>query len=411
MSTFEDCLDSYYDTAEIKDTKEFEKFLKTRKPPLSPEKIEMINDKTKNKKEIERILSDQTKEIKKKAEKIENNDEYKLDIDYVLNNEKFFLSFFNYSLNFDNDMNITQIVHDWTNFNYLPYGELKTNYIKNPGERLVIIDKLSKIFSYNFMNTMTNKNYRFDTLNFEICKFIGNLQKSEKEVTNFEYRFIKNILGKLLICLLSSVDRAFSKDSVQINIVFKKAVSCYLKELSYLLKDDNRITYSWNIFEKHLFMSKFDSEIFKYKNAEDLREKLTECYNDDSEFLIEQLIANTLKCYIPTIAFSYFSVIKNVYLISRLLSVYVNKKLYLGKDRDEIMNDLYIISSALTIEYEINFLANINIRCSPTCRNNELSKQTEVYYINHLIAGPQYFILKQLELSLPTLYKTFNSKQ
>lgn len=406
MFDIDNDISKMYDDAEIKDTKEFERFLKNRTPPSTPEKLEMIDNKM-SKKDIDKMLHEKSKEIREKANEIEHNNDYTLDVDYVLHNERFFRDFFNYSMNIDNEMNIVQIVHDWTNFNYQPYGELKTNYIKNPGERLVIIDKISKIFDYNFMNTSSNRNYRFDTLNFEICKFIGNLSSSDKQCTTFEYRFIKNMLGKILICLLSSVDRAFSKDSVQINIVFKKAVSRYLKELSYLLKDNNHVAYSWTIFEKFLFMSQFDSEIFIFKDANDLRSKLTECYTDDTSFKIERLLANTLKCYIPTVAFSYFSVIKNVYLIARLLSVYVNKRLYKDKQREEIMNDLYYITSALTIEYEINYLANINIRCSPTCKNNELSKQTELYYLNHLIAGPQYFILKQLELSIPTLYVTF----
>ena len=133
-----------------------------------------------------------------------------------------------------------------------------------------------------------------------------------------------------------------------------------------------------------------------------------ECYKDNDNFVIEQLVANTLKTFIPTIAYSYFTYIKNIYLIGRLLSIYANKQLYKGKSKEQIEIDLYIIASALTIEYEINYIANINVRCTPICKNGkELSKQTELYYINHLIAGPQYCLLKQLELSLPTLSETF----
>lgn len=429
MAAIDNYLESVYDTADIKDTKDFEKFLSTRLPPELPEKLDnsagnsakqqpgkSVNSSGKSvksselsQKDMDEIMQKQSVEAMKKAEEIAKNDDYRLDVSYVLRNEKFFRNFFNYSLNVDADLNITQILNDWTNFSYNPYGELRSNYIRNVGERLVIISDLGKLFNYDFITKNANKSYRFDCLNFEICRFIGNLPANDKEVTSFEHRFIKNMLGKLLICLLSNVERSFAKQHVQINIIFKKAVSGYLKEFSYLLKDNNRVTYSWTIFEKLLFMSAFDSDVYYFNGAEDIKQRLTEAYNDKDGFIMEQLIANTLKCYIPTVAYSYFITIKNIYLLARLISVYVNRKLYVGKDRNIIMNDFYTIAAAITTEYEVNYLSNINVRCSPSCKHEDLSKQTELYYINHLIAGPQYFLLKQLELSLPTLYITFNN--
>lgn len=425
IESHQEAIDANEQRLIIAEEMEFEEMLKNRKIPEKPEKIENIKDKiekakesshdnkkkTPSKKELEKMIKEQSKAITKQAEEIKKRENYKPDLDYILKNEKFFKKFLEFDLNFDNNMNISQIMHKWTNFKYNPYGELRTNYIKQIGERVVIIEELSKIFNNNFMTYISNKNYRFDALNFEICKYIGKINEKDKETTAFEYFFIRSMLSKLLICMLSNVDKCFSADRVQINMNFKRAVQNYLNEFGHILKTNNKTTRSWEVFEYNLFLAENDSHIFIFNSAEDLKDKIKECINDDKEephFELEQLIANTIKTFIPTVAYSYFMVIKNIYLMGRLLSIYANKKLFQGKSKEELINDLYIIASSLTIDYEVSYLANLNTRCTPVCRNGrEMSKQTEMYYVNHLIAGPQYFILKQIELSLPTIYTTF----
>ena len=247
-----------------------------------------------------------------------------------------------------------------------------------------------------------------------MCKFIGITKNADKVPFNFEYAFIHSMLSKLLICMLSTVDRCFAGKRVQLNINFKKAIQTYLSEISHILSTHNKISTSWEVFEHCLLASSHDSQIYTFKGSADLREKLIECLKDSRqqqpEFLLEQLIGNTLKTFIPTIAYSYFMVIKNIYIMGRLVSIYMNKGMNKNKSKKEIIYDLYTIASSLTVDYEVNYLANLNIRSAPVCSNGEeLNKQTEMYYINHLIAGPQYYILKQLELSLPTIVKTMRT--
>ena len=431
-------IDEYYDETEDKLDSKFEEFLKNRIPPTVPEKIEDLmtkqelmkkkqeeqdtkkykldnnnvkeesNKQMLSKTQINKMLKEQSNNIAKQANEIKKTNDYLPDLDYIERNNNFFKKFLNYTVDFDYDMNIVNIMHSWTNFKYNPYNDLKTNYIRQAGERVVIIEQLGEIFNHSFLTYINSHNYRFDSLNFEITKFIGNTSEKHKTPTRFEYVFIKNMLARVLICMLSNVDRCFIGETTQINNHFKKAVQHYLNEFSYILKTHNKISHSWEVFESCLFLSQFDSQIFKFNGANDLKEKLMECYKDNDNFVIEQLVANTLKTFIPTIAYSYFAYIKNIYLIGRLLSIYANKQLYKDKNKEQIEIDLYIIASALTIEYEINYIANINVRCTPFCKNGkELSKQTEIYYINHLISGPQYCLLKQIELSLPTLSETF----
>ena len=419
---------------ELEQEKEFEQSLINRVAPEEPEKMEDLKKKldqmskiqgtstteskdkkhkAPTKKELEKMIKEQSDLITHQAEEIKKNNDFRPDFEYILKNEKFFKKFLDYDVNFVEDMNICDIMHSWTNFKYSPYGELRTNYIKRAGERVVIMEELGKIFNYNFMTYVSKQNYRFDSLNFELCKFIGGVNDNDKASTNFEYFFIRSMLVKLLICMFSYVDKCFSNKYVQININFKKAVQNYLNEFGHILKTNNKISRSWEVFEHNLFLSENDCRIFDFVNAQDLKEKIIECINIDNEknapqFMLEELVANSLKTFIPTIAYSYFMVIKDIYIIGRLLSIYANRNLYKNKTKEQIMEDLYIIASVMTIEYEVSYIANLNTRSTPVCRNgSELSKQTEMYYINHLIAGPQYFILKQLELSLPTISTTF----
>ena len=439
-------IDETYDNKEEIETKEFEKFLQERTPPKHPEKFdEFMTAMTKqqektyklskentdkftsseidlssssvvennesttpkmSKTKIKKMLKEQTEQITKEANEIKNKGEYLPDYDYIDSNFVFFNDFLKPTIPLDKDMNIERILHRWTPFKYSPYNDLKTNYIRRVGERVVLISLLNDVFNHNFFTYMHNRNYRFDSLNFELLKFIGSVSNNDKQPTKFEHVFIKVMLSKLIICMLSDVDRCFTKDYVQLNNYFKMAVKNTLNEISHLTKTNNVISTSWNVFEKCLFMSEFNNQIYKFTSVEDLTNKLTEAFNSD-DFIMEQLAANILKTFIPTIAFSYFSVIKNIYIIGRLLSIYVNKQLFKNKDLHQVMTDLYVIASVLTTEYETNYIANVNVRATPMTNGKQLSKQTEMYYINHLIAGPQYLILKMLENALPTLAKSF----
>ena len=432
-------IDQFYNNNEEIETKQFEKFLQNRNPPKHPEKFDsflsMMNNQQQSyklhtessgldsdelnlsnasvvenkpeqppisKTKLKKLLKEQSDNINKEADLIKQKGEYLPDYEYIDNNYKFFNDFLKPTLPIDNDMNIEKILRCWTPFKYSPYNDLKTNYIRRVGERVVLVSSLNDIFKQNFFTYVNNRNYRFDSLNFELLKFIGSVSNIDKTPTKFEHVFIKVMLSKIIICMLSDVDRCFTKDVVQLNNFFKMAVKNTLNEFQHLLKTDNIISSSWNIFEKCLFISEFNTNIYKFTTANDLRDKLIEAFKNE-EFLMEQLAANILKTFIPTIAFSYFSVIKNIYIIGRLLSIYVNKRLFKNKTKQQIETDLYTIAAVLTIEYETNYIANINVRTAPMVNGSQLSKQTEMYYINHLIAGPQYIILKMLENALPTL--------
>lgn len=448
-------VDGVYDYQEDRDTQSFEQFLSHRSPPSCPEKFDEMfarsrankdsskelpakmgadgsvelggnaSQKQFDRKRVDKMLKKQAKEIRREADVIKNHGDYLPDYDYIMRNERFFNNYLKPSLPFDRDLNIEVIMKTWTPFKYSPYNDLKSNYIRRVGERVALVGALNDIFGHNFFTYVNNKNYRFDSLNFELLKFIGDTPEKDKVPTMFEHKFITNMLGKMVICMLSDVDRAFSKESYLLNNYFKVAVKNTLNEFSHLLKTNNIVSDSWHVFETCLLTTDMAKYVYKYSSLDDTRKKLSEAYSSD-EFLMEQLAANILKTFIPTIAFSYFSAIKNVYIVGRLLSIYVNKKLFDraidknliqhipedvmemveakgGSKLLQIMTDLYVLASVMTTEYETNYVANVNVRSAPTVNGQKLSNQTEMYYINHIIAGPQYLVLKMLENSLPTL--------
>ena len=435
-------VDHMYNNEEAIEIKQFDDFLTHRTPPKYPEQFDAIvsdEDKTKkyklkqesncmsdsislsssavveeanekgnklSKTKLKKLLKSQSEQINKEANEIKKKGEYLPDYDYIDNNYAFFNKYLKPTIPIDNDMNIEKILRYWTPYKYSPYNDLKTNYIRRVGERVVLISLLNDVFGKNFFTYMSNKSYRFDSLNFELLKFIGTTPNNDKIPTKFEHVFIKTMLSKLIVCMLSDVERCFTKDEPQLNNYFKLAIKNSLNEFAYLLKTDNVISLSWTVFEKSLFMSNFNRNIYKFTTAEDLKKTLTEAFKSE-DFLMEQLAANILKTFIPTVAYSYFSVIKNIYIIGRLLSIYVNKRLFANKSKREIETDLYVIAAVLTTEYETNYVANVNIRTAPMVNGKQLTKQTEMYYVNHIIAGPQYLVLKMLENALPTLADGF----
>lgn len=435
----QDNIDHIYNNDEANEIKMFDEFLSHRTPPKQPEQFDMFmnnednttkykptsdnnmgdnvdlsnisinkdnnDNKQISKTKLKKLLKEQSKTINKEANELKQKGDYLPDYEYINKNYKFFNNFLKFTLPIDNDMNIEKILKYWTPYKYSPYNDLKTNYIKRVSERVVLISLLNDIFNENFFTYISNRNYRFDSLNFELLKFIGSVDDKDKIPTMFEYGFIKLMLSKLIVCMLSDTERCFTKDMTQINKYFKLAVKNNLNEFAHMLKTNNIISNSWMVFEQSLFLSEYYSSIYRFTTPDELKNTLIKAYQND-DFMMEQLAANILKTFIPTVAFSYFSVIKNIYIIGRLLSIYVNKRLFENKTKQQIQTDLYVIAAVLTAEYETNYVANVNVRTTPTVNGKQLSKQAEMYYINHLIAGPQYLILKMLENTLPTLADT-----
>lgn len=393
------------ETEQIEDNEiQFELWYKNAKP-LEKSKMDKELDKKilknpEEQKQIEMKIKTLIKENIENVKQIEKNFIIKKD---DLNED--FLSFFNLSLPIDSNMNISFYINNWTKQFYDPFGEEKGFLLKKIDERLVFITKLGKIFSHDFITKIDSK-YKFNDLGLNICKFIGKT-KFNKTTTKISYTILKSILGKLLISMHSNVDKAFKCDNVTVDYLFYNALKPLIREMKWIEKDNIKLSNSWYLFLNSFLNINDNKQIYKFNNSEELFDKMKECYNNDFE--LELLLGNSLKCFVPSIALNYLYAIRDAYLISYLLSIYVNNKLFMIKNKrksdEEIINDLYIISNVISIEYESMYLSIALIaRSFPLLKDGELSEKTNMYYSQHGICGPQFLIIKQLEKTFPLLY-------
>lgn len=308
-----------------------------------------------------------------------------LDFDYVAKNEHFFTKFFEYS---DVCPDIVSFIKALTNFKYEPFQNISLDNRLNAPERIVYIYKLSDIFNYPFIDSV-NINWKFDKLEDSILSFISEHEDS----TVIEYKLLKSLLGKLIILMCSNVEQAFADKKSNINPDTEKYLSNWIDKMSEFGKMKNNVSKSWNIFINTLMNS---SEIYVHESDAKLHELLACGYN--SHFLLESLAANVLKTFQTTILVDYFHAIKSVYIWVRLVSILIQK--YKLTPPDQLMNNIYLISTIVIAMYEDNYLiSSILPKSLPS--NDSLTEETILYYLNHTIKGPQYFILKQLQYSGP----------
>ena len=79
----------------------------------------------------------------------------------------------------------------------------------------------------------------------------------------------------------------------------------------------------------------------------------------------------------------------------------IQNKLYLNKEFSEVVNDIYTIAVSGVIIYENkSFIFKQTPRSLPKY-DKEITEQTKMYILNHLLTGGQYYILKMFEESLP----------
>ena len=67
------------------------------------------------------------------------------------------------------------------------------------------------------------------------------------------------------------------------------------------------------------------------------------------------------------------------------------------------LTDMIAICRAVMVDYESTYFATSMIPRSMPKTEENMSEEFKLYYISHTLTGPQYFLLKQLEYTLPSL--------
>ena len=304
-----------------------------------------------------------------------------------------------------NNLPAIEYINSITTFKYNPYDSPNVALQHSIPENVLTIHKLNKIFETELIPVMID-NYHFDDVDEKICLFLEKFKTLPS--TNLEYEMIRSFLAKLIYSLSTSTEMALREKKVShVDPKYKKAILHDLDIMSSVQFTKGKWMLSWSKFIESFFGYDGDNLVYDFKSYEKLNSEVKTSYEED--FLMEILLANILKTYFPSISINYFYVIKSVYLTARLLTVYIDhlkQKVHkLGQipNVEDIVNDINIIAHAGVMLYEIkNYTFKQMSRSLPSCKNG-MSNETEMYILNHIFTGGQYYLLKMLERSLPVL--------
>lgn len=284
-------------------------------------------------------------------------------------------------------------------------------------EIVLIIDDMNKLFKHEFMKIHGTERITVDDLDKNILNYLST--KKELPSMMFESRFINSFTNKLIMILNTNVEFAFRDNSVKADDEFLIAINNDITEMEKIQNPEGKQYAMWKVFVEALCSIRYKKSermIYKHESYTKLNTMLKmifETYQPEHEdnLLIHELMGNALKCYLPTIILSYFFVVRTVHFIARLINVYIQEKLYEGKDKIQQVKDIYEITAMSVITYENKYNLWKNIIKSPIKVHVEgdddeakkLTEKSQLYLYNHVITGGQYFLLKSIETAMPII--------
>lgn len=344
--------------------------------------------------EEEEIIEENKKENKNNIDELKKQSEL-LDKDIEINEEDYkdednkykdFLTKY-YYIPSSNVFRAVDYISNVTSFNYNPYDSPNISMQHDLPNIILTINKFNKLFNKDII---TNK----ENIDKNIVDFI--VEHNDIPSYKIEYTLIKSFLNKLIIALTTSTEKAMIVNKIcTVENVYKSVIK---HDVELLNKIKNcKMSESWSKFINCL-SGITDNKIYIHKTTNELNNLMN--ITDKVDFTIEELIGNMLKTYIPSISINYFYAIKSVYIIARLINIYIH--MYANNIS---MIDIYTISSIGIILYETKqFIFKQIPRVLPTY-SKSMEKETELYIINHLFTGPQYYLLKMFEQASPIIAK------
>ena len=289
-------------------------------------------------------------------------------------------------------------------------------------ESMVIIKHCNKLFGYEFAN-VKGTDFKLDGLDSNILKFMS--QHKDRACTYLDHQFIVSILGKLEILLTTNIERMLKVPEVTIGPDFLKACGPYLRDMTNIQGEEGNLYRSWKVFYESLFSidPQAKNMIFNIDHCkyDQFNQILDACYiykkgqRTDGFGQMEILIANTLKCYSPHLVLCYFFLIRTLYIMTRLFSLYIQLGIYEGKDQETIAKNLSDIAALAILIYEQKYWVwKSTMRTPLRVRegNVELSPEAQQFMDNFIICGGQYYILKAIETGFPVFsYLLFNQQK
>lgn len=280
-------------------------------------------------------------------------------------------------------------------------------------DTFIICKRMESIFGYEFAKTEGTA-FRLPDMTEKCLEFIG--KYSELDDLRFEHSFIVLMLGKLEVLLNTNMNIWLKADMITVTNDVTKVFWPDVEAMNVIQSKSalHHMNRSWNTFVSALFnLNERKNMCFNIKTQgyEVLNEclKNSYCYNHPNpvaNYQMEELIGNTLKMYSNTVVQSFYFCIRSLYIMIRLLSIYIQSEaIKKRKTQEEIAEDLSVIASFATVLYENKYWLwkEAERGVTKVVGGGELTPQAQVFIDNYSILGGQFFLLKAIEKALPTI--------
>lgn len=263
--------------------------------------------------------------------------------------------------------------------------------------QLYYINQLGKIFDWNFV-MFADGSLKFTNVDLMCCDFIKKYQETNT-IPNYKiaYDLLEYMLFKLIVATCTSKENAFKSEHIWINNGFKLATKNDVVMLTCL---PDKLMKSFTIFIDELSKT---SDCYIFNDIS----KLVRLNREHNEMELEPVLASAIRGMTPMFIYDYFNVVKSLYIFMALYSIYISK--VEQKQIRYSVEDIHTIAVVCSIMYQNKRLFQHGIgRQLPTLRDREnniieLDEQTQLYYLNHTMLGPQYLLLKNFEEAVCSL--------
>lgn len=295
-------------------------------------------------------------------------------------------------------------------FKYNPYDTPNMSMTHPLEDQVISFKRFNDIFrtSENDIIPMMNMNINrnLNDTDLQVCAF---LEANQVKTSVIEYNLIKTFINKIIYALNSTTELAFREErSIVVDSKYRQAILGDVAMMARIQPLTEKTGASWKVFAESFGSNKFDNRVYVHRDVTTLSKHIDEAFKQSGS--LEHLLGTILKSYYPSVGIDYFVAIKCIYIIARLITLYINKYDYIenGDDenpeiptKDKLINDINTIVSVGVLIYENK--GHLMQQTPKTLPQGVSDEKVQMYLMNHSFTGPQYYILKMYEKMLPVL--------
>lgn len=295
-------------------------------------------------------------------------------------------------------------------YKYNPYDTPNMSMTHPLEDQVIAFKRFNDIFrtSENDIIPMMsmNVNRNLNDTDLQVCAF---LEANQIKTSVVEYNLIRTFINKIIYALNSTTELAFREErSIVVDSKYRQAILGDVAMMARIQPLTEKTGASWKVFAESFGSNKFDNRVYVHKDVSTLSKHIDEAFKQSRS--LEHLLGTMLKSYYPSVGIDYFVAIKCIYIIVRLITLYINKYDYIenGDDenpeipsKDKLINDINTIVTVGVLIYENK--GHLMQQTPKTLPQGVSDEKVQMYLMNHSFTGPQYYILKMYEKMLPVL--------